>query len=198
MATRHTHSRLESLHTAAVAIWLGALATVGGIAAAAFPTMKSLSPILPGFRVPEQDHWSIAAGHVMNPAFFAVMIAGIALGLVSLIAWRGMGTLRRAIAVLSLVLAFGTLAGLGMPMRAHLDDYWSAAQAGEIEAAAAAKSQFDALHPWSSRAIGTQAALVAAGLVMAIFAQRSKKPCGCGRCGHHASRTSENATGAAA
>lgn len=198
MATRHTHSRLESLHTAALGIWLGALVTVGGIAAVAFPTMKALSPILPGFRVPEQDHWSIAAGHVMNPAFFAVMIAGIALGFVSLIAWRGMGMLRRAIAVLSLVLAVGTLAGLGLPMRTHLDDYWSAAQAGEIEAAAAAKSSFDALHPWSSRALGTQAALAAAGLVMAIFAQRSKKSCSCGRCGHHAGRGGENTPGAAA
>jgi hypothetical protein len=166
-------SRLESLHTAALGVWLGALLTVGGIAAVAFPTMKSLAPVLPGFRVPVEDHWSIAAGHIMNPSFFAVMIAGIVLGATALLAWKGIGTLRRIVTLLALLLAVGTLVGLGLPMRANLDLYWSAARAGETEAAAQSKAKFDALHPWSSRAMGTQAGLVALALVMAIASRRA-------------------------
>ena len=135
--------------------------------------MKSLAPALPGFRVPVEHHWSIAAGHVMNPAFFAVMIAGVLLGGVAFLAWKQLGARRRFVLVIALLLAVGTLAGLGLPMRAHLDAYWSAARAGEIEAAAAAKSRFDALHPWSSRAMGTQAGVVALALVMAIASRRT-------------------------
>jgi hypothetical protein len=166
-------SRLESLHTAALGLWLGALLAVGGIAAVAFPTMKSLAPALPGFRVPVEDHWSIAAGHIMNPAFFAVMIAGIVLCAAALLAWTCLSAARRIVLVIALLLAVGTLMGLGLPMQTHLDGYWMAAQAGELEAAAEAKTRFDALHPWSSRAMGTQAGVVALALVMAIASRRA-------------------------
>ncbi len=165
------------VYTAALGVWLGALVAVGGTAAVAFPTMKALAPALPGFRVPAEDHWSIAAGHVMNPAFFALMIGGVALALISLCAWRGMGRGRRFLTVLSLLLAAGTLVGLGLPMRGHLDRYWAAARAGEAETASAAKARFDALHPWSSRALGVQTALVVTGLAAAVIARpRSVTP----------------------
>jgi len=162
-------ARLHALHIGVLGLWLGSLAAVGATAAVAFPAMKALGPALPGFRVPQDDHWSIAAGHIMNPMFFAVMIAGICFGLLSLGAWRSLGAARRVLCVLSLLLAVGTLTGLGLPMRAHLDEYWAAARAGDLERAESAKPRFDALHPWSSGALTTQAGLVGALLVAGVI-----------------------------
>lgn len=167
--------RAESVHLVALSLWLGALLAVGGIAAVAFPTMKALAPALPGFKVPMADHWSIAAGHVMNPAFFAAMIGGIVLGPVSLAAWGSMGGVRRVLALAAVGLAAAALLGLGLPMRGHLDAYWGAARAGEMESAAAAKERFDALHPWSSRALAAQAGLVGTCIVLGVVTRGSAK-----------------------
>lgn len=161
----------ERLHLVALSLWLGALLSVSAVAAVAFPTMKSLQPALPGFRVNVLEHASIAAGHVMNPAFLALMIGGIALATSALLAWRTMSGPRRVLGVLSLALTAATLAALGLPMRTHLDTYWSAARAGEVEAAESAKKSFDALHPWSSRALGTQALLVSISIGLAAFSR---------------------------
>lgn len=172
--------RLEALHCAALGLWLGGLVTVSATAALAFPTMKGLAPALPGFRVAIEEHPSIAAGHIMNPAFMGLMVAGVVLGAAALLAWRRLGAVRRLLSVLSLLLALGTLVGLGRPMAKHLDEYWTNAKAGELEVAAAAKSAFDGLHPWSSRALGSQAVLVAVSLGLGVWRIGSRS-CGASR-----------------
>ncbi|MFM9957247.1 MAG: hypothetical protein ACKVZJ_04160 [Phycisphaerales bacterium] len=164
-------SRLERVHLVVLGVWLGGLVAVGGVAASAFPMMKSLQPVLPGFRVEVMEHWSIAAGHVMNPAFFVLLISGLALGALALVAWGSMGWWRRLVGLALVVLAVGTLLGVAVPMRGHLEVYWAAARAGEIEAAVAAKAAFDLLHPWSSRLLGAQAVLVFSAIVMGVMAR---------------------------
>lgn len=159
---------LEALHAASLGAWLGMLIVSGAAAAAAFPTMRTLRPTLPGFGVPADDHWSIAAGHVMNPVFTGVSIGGVVLSLTALAPWVGMSRARRVAAAGALALSVVTLAGVVMPMRVVLGAYWEAARAGQVEPAAAAKAAFDALHPWSSRLLGAEALLAAGMLVLAV------------------------------
>lgn len=161
--------KLEAVHLGALGVWLGALVMVSATAALAFPTMKGLQPALPGYRVDLMEHPQIAAGHMMNPVFMGVMVGGTACAALALLAWRSMGWVRRALSVVLVLLAAGTLIGVGLAMQDHLHAYWEAARAGELEAAAGAKQRFDALHPWSSRALGTQAALVLLALVVGAW-----------------------------
>ena len=113
-ATGPCTRRLETVHLAALGVWFGALVTVSATAALAFPTMKRLQPALPGFRIDLADHPQIAAGHVMNPAFMGVMVGGAVCSLLVALGWPSFGAWRRGLCGILMLLAVGTLVGLGL------------------------------------------------------------------------------------
>lgn len=176
---RHYDARMKSIvrtvcelvHLGALGIGAGALAMTGAAAAIAFPTMKSLSPVLPGFKVDEAQHWSIAAGSVMNRVFGvadvillgAVIAAAITLSGVAFIARRGIASMTgvlRCVAVVALcgAVGFGWF-GLRPRMQGNLESYWSAAREARVEDAAKFKAAFDADHPRASMLLTMQFAL---------------------------------------
>src|SRR6185295_5853324 len=60
---------VESVHLVSATVWLGTLLATGLGAAIAFPSMRSLKPTVTDYRVPEDQHWLIVAGHVARPLF---------------------------------------------------------------------------------------------------------------------------------
>lgn len=173
---------LESLHLAAVSLWLGALVLAGATAAIAFPTMSRLDPRLPEFAAYPGPHHRIAAGQVMQRVFLvtdlvqvgAVFVAGVALSVLIL---RGHVALTRPMTVVRAALLLGVLGLLGYKlfvldprMSLSLRAFWSAAAEGRLEDAEAARRAFDADHPRASAVLSVLAGGVLALIVCGIRA----------------------------
>jgi hypothetical protein len=173
---------LETANLAALGVWLGALVMTGAAAAIAFPTMRDLDPSLPAFASYPQDHWTIAAGMVMARVFFvcdAVQLACATVAGVSLVGLYATGVVakkRAAQVIRAAVLAalvVSLLQYLVFPAREmaeHLDTFWTAAKAGDLETADAARGAFDRLHPQASLRLSLHAAGVLIALVVGAWA----------------------------
>lgn len=171
----------ESIHMAALGIWLGALVITAASAAMLFPTMHRLEPSLPAYALYNGPHWLIAGGQIVSRMFLAcdvaqiacLLTAGITLGVS--IMWLGLSQRRVStfLRVALLLLVLGVLAyrlGFLEPqMTQNLRAYWTAAAQGDNEAAAKFKAVFDAGHPVQSRLLGLTAALVLALIGAAVW-----------------------------
>lgn len=162
-------------------LWLGAMVLTGAAAAMAFPITRELAPELPAFAAYPKDHWSIAAGHVMNRVFgvcdtlgFVMACVGTLALLVSeaVIGWRTPGplaVLRSVATVAALALVSYALFLLRPSMVADLDAFWAAARSGQIEQADTARAAFDAMHPRASMLLSTQAGLALLAVLLGVI-----------------------------
>lgn len=165
----------ETIHLITLGFWLGALFMTGVTAARVFPVMRDLEPGLGAYPAYTGEHWSLGAGRIAAEVFIfsdgvqfaCAFISFATLGL-GLMLWlrRSITTVVRTIAVgLCLALVSYYLFMLTPQMIGHLDTYWTAAAAGNNEAAEQAKTAFDAMHPIATKVMGTQAVLVLIALV---------------------------------
>lgn len=157
----------ETVNILVLGLWAGALALVGVAAAIAFPAMKTLDPVLPGFALYDGDHWRIAAGKVMNPLFNVVDDVGfvaIAVSLIALAVLMSGERLRRTrLAGFRIVLWIGVAvlsSYIVMVPRADMntlaEEHWTHAAAGENDQAEVAREAFDELHHTASALHVTQ------------------------------------------
>jgi hypothetical protein len=168
---------IRGLRIGALGVWAGALLMTGATAAIAFPTMRELGPTLPTFGAYPEDHWSIAAGHIMQRVFGISDWTQIACALVvavSLIAeaasvgWRRLGIawqVRGAVMLGAVGCSLYSVLVMSPPMNVTLDAYWEAAKAGNVEVAHANKAEFDSDHVLARRLMTATFALVVAALV---------------------------------
>jgi hypothetical protein len=172
---------LDALHLTALSIWLGGLLSAGLSASLIFPQMKSLRPHLPDYASYTGEHWKIAGGVVANRIFLIVdwvqlgcgLVAIVTLGLSLMAASRGTAGRRPPLAgarILLLSVACGLLCYqlfiLAPRMAIHINDFWTAAKAGQQAVADAAQAAFDADHP-TSRTLLTS---IAASVLLMIVA----------------------------
>lgn len=173
----------ESLHLAGSGVWLGALVMTAVTAAVAFPTMKSLAPALPQFKVDPGQHGIIAAGHVMQRVFLACDLVQFICGLLCFVGIGGLLATTQAmresrIAMLlrtistaaALMLLSYHLLMLAPRMNENLRAYWDAALTGELAAADQFKTAFDGDHPTASRVLGATGFSVLLALLTGCWA----------------------------
>lgn len=175
---------LEAVHLTASGVWTGVLVMAGGSAAVLFPKMQSLRPRLPAYDEYGGEHWRLAAGIVQNEVFKIADVAQFALAtlclasLLGLLVFAGLPTRRLSTGVRIVLLCVAMsltsyhLFILGPRMQATAELYWSAAEAGDDEAANRARSAFNDDHPAASRVLGGTAlatlALTVAGVWSAV------------------------------
>jgi hypothetical protein len=159
-------SALETVHLAALGVWVGAVGMTAAVAAIIFPQMNELDPDLPGFASYPSEHGVIAAGWVMARVFMIldwVQLAAAGLAFLTLlvrVVVRGAAPMRWTAARLALTVASAGLLlwyllAVAQPMNADLVGFWQAAQAGDVERADALRASFDERHPTASRALGS-------------------------------------------
>lgn len=181
------HAIARSVHLAALGLWLGMLVMIGMGAAIAFPTMRGLEPSLPDFAGYPEDHWAIAAGHIMNRLFAVGDWLGLALGLVALGAIvvpmvldarrfaTHLGVLRSVATVIAVLIAVASLVLMRPGMNADLNEFWDAARAGEVARADVARTRFDAMHPKASLVLSAQAGIVFVALLLSAADVRGRR-----------------------
>ncbi len=148
----------------ALVIWVSVLISAGVAAMSAFTVLpeESLGLTLERFAAYEPDHGRIAAGKVLEPIFTFVDVVQVASGSVVLLmlilmftlfgreygqSWKRPANLARMLAILLAAGLFLVRAITITPeMNRDLQAYWQAAEAGEVERAAALRESFDSLH----------------------------------------------------
>lgn len=160
----------------ALVLWVSALVSAGIAAMNVFGTLVDAPIAWERYAAyPGAEHGRLAAGHVMEGVFFTVdlvQFAAIPLVLLTLGA-QLMGLrmpLRRPANLLRcacLVTAAGLFAyhalALAPRMNRELRAHWTAAEAGDVAAATAHRTQFNALHPVADT-------LLRANLVLTLIA----------------------------
>lgn len=169
---------LEVVHLTAAGLWLGVAVATGAAAAIIFPTVKDLEPTLAVYPDYTGEHWRLAAGHIAARlfafgdvvGFFCLMLAGLSLCIIAAMRHVWIRTPRITLARLA-ALGLAILAAgynifiLGPRMNSNLSDYWTAAAAGDSDAALAAQQAFMADHTPASN---TLAAIAIAALALTI------------------------------
>ncbi len=171
----------ESVHFAALAVWLGSLVMAGAVAAQVFPQLKALDARVPDHEGFTGEQWLIVAGRVGDMVFqttdiiqfLAVLIATITLGVsirVFGLSARRISTLLRSAALgAGLLLVAYQLLLLGPSMQQDLKAYWAAAQVGDNATAQIHREAFDARHPQATRALAGSALVVLLTLVSGVW-----------------------------
>ncbi len=171
----------DTLHTAALGVWLGVVLMAGAAAAVIFPTVKALNPSLPAFAAYTGDHWMIAAGRVADRTFavsdaaqfVCALLAGLGLVLGRPIGDASWRTARSALRITFLSGALTALAYqlfvLAPRMNANLQAHWAAAAVGDDARAQTLREVFTADHPTASATLGMIAVLVAICLGLAAW-----------------------------
>ena len=185
-----TVSVIRGVRIGALGVWTGALLMTGAAAAVAFPTMRDLDPLLPAYGAYPQDHWSIAAGHIMRRVFgisdwtqlFCAGAVALTLGIeIALAGWKKLGMawrVRGAVMLAAIACAAYSALVLAVRMNGQLDVYWEAARTGDIETAQSVKAAFDQGHVLARQLMTATFALVAAALVTSAIGS----PCDAGAC----------------
>jgi len=170
----------ETIHLLTVGLWLGALVMGGVVAAIIFPTMRELDPTLALFESYDGAHADLGAGYIQARVFFAVdmlqfvgaFVGGIALAISIFLrhALRTRAAFVRSLLFAAAVLAFAYQFFVLTPrMDRNAQDYWRAAQAGEIEAAERSRDAFSADHPTATRVFGLIGVLVLGSFVASAW-----------------------------
>lgn len=159
----------------------GATLAVGATAAVAFPTMKSLGPVLEAYAAWPDPHWPIAAGAVANVLFRSLdwMALGVAVIALLSLAPPGSRPARGLVGMLCAVSIIGLCAVVAInwawlrpTMHEHLGAFWTAAGSGDIDAGRAERAAFDRLHPIASWCMYAQLAFTLIGAATS----RHRKP----------------------
>jgi hypothetical protein len=165
----------ETIHLSLLGAWLGAIVMMAAGAAIVFPTMRTLDPTLGVFAGYDGDHAMLGAGRIAAGmfAFFDLVqfvcafgsFATLGLGLAMWIRPSVSGAIRVIAMSLAMALVCYWMFIMWPRMVGHLDVYWSAAGAGDDEAAETARRAFQAMHPTSTRVMAGLALLVLASLL---------------------------------
>ena len=170
----------ETVHTVALAIWLGVVVAAGATAAIVFPAMKALSPRLPEYAAYDGEHWPIAGGHIMVPVFlFADIVQFVcallaALTLVGLLLLVKIPARRPAVILrmLALAVAIASLTSMLLIVtprfNAAVTQFWDAAKAGDSKAAQIHKAAADDIHPLASKLLSLTAGAVFVALIAGV------------------------------
>ncbi len=163
----------ETVHLAALGVWVGALGMTAATAAVLFPEMRDLDPSLGAFSAYPGDHWVLAAGRVMARVFSVLDSVQIGCAALAALTAFALFVSRADRRWLRLVLTLAPTAVLvwyvlmvALPMHADMTGYWDAARAGDLESASAYRSAFDARHPVASQAMGLTLALALVALLV--------------------------------
>lgn len=160
------------LRIIALSVLAGATLAVGAAAAIAFPTMKALDPMLAAYTAWPDPHWPIAAGAIANRLFRIldwVALAVVAIALVSVIprSARPQRSVRGAITVAAIILLAGVVGTnwvwIRPTMHHHLEAYWAAAKAGDLNGGRAAREMFARFHPIATGLLVAQAGVALVG-----------------------------------
>lgn len=156
----------------------------GGAAAIIFPSVKSLEPVLPGYPDYTGEHWRLAAGFVAARIFalsdIVQFVCAVVTGATLLIVAASADVWRARIATFLRLSAFGAALLLlaynffllAPRMNTNLDNYWTAAETGDNEAALDAQQAFMRDHGPATRTMaGTMVAtLLLTGIGVAAVA----------------------------
>jgi hypothetical protein len=169
---------LESLHTAALGLWLGVLILAGAAAAILFPTMHSLDPTLREYPAYTGPHWSLAAGTVANRIFNIagiIEVACAAVFLATLAALLVTRSLTRWAAILRTLIT-GVLAAAWVlrtipsaRIAAELVAYDHAAHAGDNALAEQHRAVIAAIHPFATNLMAATAILLILALAASLL-----------------------------
>ncbi|MBX3357286.1 MAG: hypothetical protein KF745_02545 [Phycisphaeraceae bacterium] len=180
----------EALHVSVLGLWLGALGMGAASAGVLFPTMKRLAPRLPDFSAYSGDQWLIAAGHVGQKVFLILDVVQFACSLIAVVTFTALVMLRpRArigasfiLRAVALSIALASVAGeifiLAPSMNAALQAYWSAARAGNLDAALEHQQAFTAMHPMATKLMVLTAISVLISLALGAWAAATSRPAG--------------------
>lgn len=182
----------ETVHILAAGLWLGTLVMSGVTAAVMFTTMRTLDPEFGRFAAYAGDQSNIGAGFIQNRIFLAgdvvqFIAATLVLAtMIAMLAFFGLPLRRISSAVrlfalgAAMILASYQLFVLSPRMQANVSQYWQEAEAGNNDAAEAARVAFEADHPTASRTLGATALftaiLLASGAWSAASAAEPEKP----------------------
>ncbi len=168
----------EIIGLAAASLWCGLLLTCGFVAALIFPTMKSLSPQLPGFALYDGDHWRIAAGQFAAPMFGLLAWIQSLLALVIFMSCRIAGRRGMTAHLPSAAFMSALLSGILVyrPMMNLIAGQWAAAAEGHSARAAASALQFAAMHRWASVSISITLILAVASAAACAAALLRAQP----------------------
>lgn len=169
---------LNGLYLLLLGLWIGSLVLSAASAAAVFPLMRSLGPVLPDFAPLPDGHATLLAGRLMATVFFIqdlielLACAGVvAILFMHLVVFRM--PVRSRSNIVRLLAAAVLLASvsyevfvLAPRMNDHLGHYWKAAEAGQIDRAQAERAAFLADHPQATRMM----LITFTALVVMIFA----------------------------
>lgn len=179
--SRTLPSRIAQIvHLIALAVWLGAVAMSGVVAAIVFPLMRTLEPTLGAYPDYEGDHALLAAGRVASSVFFAVdtiQFVCATLALFTLAALVAMGyTLNTGARVLRVIVLCMTLALLSyhifffMPELTNtLNAYWANAAEGNTGLADTFKDRFLESHSSASRILRALTLMVLINIALAAW-----------------------------
>lgn len=170
----------QTTHLLALALWIGAAAMSGVVAAIVFPTMRTLDPTLGAYPSYGGDHSVLAAGNIAGRVFLLVdmvqfVCAALALAsfIVMLMLGYSLNTLTRVARSVILCVALGILSYhlfVLMPgMHEDLRAYWAAASIGDNTTADAHKDAFLALHSTASRSIGATTLVALLAFVLGVW-----------------------------
>lgn len=177
---------LETLHAAALALWLGFLATSAITAAVIFPATKKLNISLPDYAGYESEHWKIAAGQLQQRIFFvcdsgqlvtcilAVLTLGLLLIRRSLPGRWTTGLRVLMLSCASTVFAFYLMV-LSPRMAQNAEEYWTNARSGNTAVAAAARARFDEDHPTAGRCLGATGLCVLSAFIVGVWSATSAR-----------------------
>lgn len=170
------------LYALALGLWFGGILFTGAFAAIIFPTLRDLGVELTRFgSFDAAEHWKIAAGSVMERAFFMLDLIQVTcvltLGLLFCVqVWllghrlRAKANLLRGLLLAALLVTTGYhVLVLAPRMNANLRQFWTLAESATVDEAGNDarfyQSAFDADHPRASTLLSTNALLVG-GLVI--------------------------------
>ncbi len=174
--------RLHAIITAAIAIWLSSVVASGFAAAIAFPAMKKLNVRIPAYEAFDGEHWRIAGGKIGWAVFTASDFVQPSMALIAAIGlllirprdcsprWAAIARLFLVAAGITMFLGYVTMVRL--PMERALDGFWTALDAANYDQARKFQSDFDALHPSSSRTLSA----IALTMLLALFSSLITAP----------------------
>ncbi|MBX3374138.1 MAG: hypothetical protein KF817_09900 [Phycisphaeraceae bacterium] len=178
----------EVLLVLALAAWTAGLLAAAVAALNVFPVLRALQVQVPVYHaVAEDAQWRFAASHVMEGVFTATDMLTVigALLAIAAIAVRHVRAGRRGragapspglrrVQVLCILIGAGLVAlqvgWLAPQMNRALRAQWASAAAGDLDAAAEARTTFNRLHPTADLLHRVQFLLVAGALALAPLA----------------------------
>ncbi|MCL4221889.1 MAG: hypothetical protein KJZ65_11045 [Phycisphaerales bacterium] len=170
----------ETVHIAALAIWLAALVTGALVAGIIFTTMRELDPTFGFFQAYTGAQADLGAGFIQARIFAVadiIQFASCSLAIIAFIAAAVLGhtvtrastLIRAALLACAMVVFSYQYFVLSPRMDTNARAYWQAARAGHSERAAMRHAEFMTDHPASTRTHGFISLSVFATLIASTW-----------------------------